>query len=110
MNQKEIDQLIETYKDYAGSERFIYACFKCFKSRKPDFAKKFINGVFRNNSIQDCYHTTFKKLSAHWNNVAYEKLLQGDYESYMYTAHTVANYRIIAHFLEVNIYNLISNE
>lgn len=102
MKQEEIDLLIDTYKEYHNSEKFIFATIECFKNRKGDFQKKFINGVFRNNSIQDCYYTTFKKLSAHWNNVAYEKLLQGDYESYSYTAYTVANYRIIAHFLEIN--------
>lgn len=102
MNQKEIDQLVETYKDYPNSVKFIYASYECFKSRKSDFPKKFINATFRNNIIHDCYFETFKRLSAHWNNVAYDKLMQGDYESYSYTSYTVANYRIIAHFLENN--------
>lgn len=103
MKQNEIDVLIDKYKDYPDSARFIFATIECFKNRKGDFSVKFIHGVFRNNSMKDCYFETFKKLAAHWNNIAYDKLQQGDYDSYSYTMFTVANYRIIAHFLENNI-------
>lgn len=102
MLQKDIDILIDTYREYPNSAKFIYACLECFKNRKADFPKKFIHAVFRNNNIKDCYWETFKKLAAHWNNIAYEKLQQGDYESYAYTCITVTNIRIIAHFLEIN--------
>jgi len=104
MNKNEIDNLIEVYKDYPNSEIFIKGVYECFKNRKSDFHKKFIHAVFRNNNIKDCYFETFLKLSAHWNNIAFDKLQQCDYDNYFYTCLTVANYRIIANYLENKVY------
>lgn len=104
-----IDHLIERYKEYPQSVDFINAVVECFPNRDSQFIKGFINSTFINNKIDVCDYIQFKKLASHWNNVAFEKLNIGDYFNYSRTVSTMANFRIIAHFLENNRFNQNSN-
>jgi hypothetical protein len=102
MSEQQIDNFIETYKDYPQSAKFIIAASKVFKNRKGDSFKTFIQNFFKNNKISSCDIIEIKKLAAHWNNVAFDKLNKSDYDNYTYTMFTVINLRAIAHFLENN--------
>lgn len=96
-----LKNLINQYSQYEGSENFINCAFSALSFRKEKDIKNFITSFFLNNKIENCSHETVKRLAAHYNNVAFDKLNLKDYQNYMYSLFTVANLRMIAKEMEV---------
>lgn len=94
------DALISQFSNYPNSENFINSAFQALSFRKEADIKKFITSFFLNNKIEDCSYRTIKKLSSHYNNVAFDKLNMKDYQNYNYTVFTVSNLRMIAKEME----------
>lgn len=100
MDNSLIERLIDKYKDYEQSSDFIHASIECFKHRKGDFTKNFIENTFRNNTIKDCNTASLNKLIQHWNKVSASKLDNGDYDNFYYSVITASNLKIVCHYLE----------
>lgn len=94
------EKLISQYKEYSGSEFFIKSAFKAMSFRKEKDVSHFITNFFLNNRISVCDYQTVKKLAAHWNNIAFDKLNMKDYPNYIYSLLTVANLRMTAKEME----------
>lgn len=98
MTEAEISSLIEKYHHYTGAHEFIVAAANSLPG-KPNNIKGFIEATFRNNTIDDISHKTIKSLITHWNNVANDKLLKGDYQNFIYSTLTVSNLRIVSDYI-----------
>ena len=97
-----IERLATKYSTYEGAKPFISAAFEVYNERDTKFIKRSIENAFTLNSIENCNSVTFKKLAAHWNNISFAKLQQGDYHSYHISMNNVMFYRVMANYLENN--------
>jgi hypothetical protein len=104
IEQKTIERLIEKYQNYEGSRAFILASVDVFNYMTSSSLKSFIEQTFTNNKIDNCNSVRFHQLSAHWRNVATDKLNAADYGSYMRCMSTSIRFKAIATFLENKSY------
>lgn len=100
--EQRINSLLKKYECYNGSAAYIYAAFYSLTFLKDKQIQSIIDSSFSSNLFDDFHFVTFRKLSAHWNNVAFNKLQFGDYQGYAYALSSCRNFKIIAHFLENN--------
>ena len=100
---KEVEKLREMFDNYKDSRFFIDCCAEVFikSGQNMSKAKWFVNKHFQ--SYNDCDLIQLKKCSAHWNNVAFDKLNQFDFLNYKSTIHTLSNYRMVIKLMEYYI-------
>lgn len=95
-----IEKLKESFNDYEGADYFIdCVAFSFRKSGASDKAIRwFVNNHFKTE--KNCDFVAMKKLAAHWNNVAFDKLNQYDFLNYKHCLNTVGYYRIVCKTME----------
>jgi outer membrane protease len=83
---------------YEDSSFFIECVYEALTTRKESQLKWFIKNHFMQN--KDCSYDTMRKCGAHWNNVAFDKLNNYDFQNYIHSLLTSANYRMISKTME----------
>ena len=89
-----IEQVKEEYSRYEYSSFFIECVYEALKIKKQSQINWFIKNHFM--QYQNCDIDLMRKCGAHWNNVAFDKLNNFDFQNYVHSLLTSANYRMIA--------------
>lgn len=89
-----IEQIKEEFSGYEYSSFFIECVFEALKAKKQSQINWFIKNHFM--QYQTCDYDLMRKCGAHWNNVAFDKLNNFDFQNYIHSLLTSANYRMIA--------------
>lgn len=92
------EEIKENYKVYEDSGFFIECAYEALNMRKPSQINWFIKNHFM--QYKDCTYDLMRKCGAHWNNVAFDKLNNFDFQNYIHSLLTSANYRMIAKTME----------
>lgn len=92
--------VLDKYKKYEGWDFFIRACQTTMSPMQPKYLGRFIRTITVNHGIQDFNFGTLKKLQAHCNNIAFDKLKHQEYEGYFMSMTLVMRLRAITNELE----------
>jgi len=88
----------EQYSNYEDSGFFIECAFEALNGRNAKQINWFIKNHFM--QYQNCDYVLMKKCGAHWYNVAFDKLNNYDFQNYIHSLLSSANYRMIAKVME----------
>jgi hypothetical protein len=94
----DLEQLKLEFSGYEDSSFFIECTFEALNQRKPAQIKWFIKNHFM--QYKDCDYNVMRKCGSHWNNVSWDKLNNYDFQNYLHSLMTSANYRMIGKVME----------
>jgi hypothetical protein len=94
----EKEKIKDEFSVYEDSGFFIECAFESMPTRKPSQVKWFIKNHFM--QYKNCDYDLMRKCGAHWNKIAFDKLNNYDFQNYIHSLLTSANYRIIAKTME----------
>ena len=75
-----IEQVKEEFSGYEYSSFFIECVYEALKVKKPSQINWFIKNHFM--QYQTCDYDLMRKCGAHWNNVAFDKLNNFDFQNF----------------------------
>ena len=92
------EEIKDHYKGYENSEFFIECVYEALKSQKPSRIVWFIEKHFM--QYDKCDYALMRKCGRHWENVAFGKLNDYDFQHYTRSLLTSASYRMISKTME----------
>ena len=92
------EQVKEAYEGYEDSGFFIECAYEALKLKKPSQINWFIKNHFM--QYDKCDYELMRKCGGHWYNVAFDKLNNYDFQNYIHSLLTSANYRMISKTME----------
>lgn len=96
LDQQAIDRLLQKHGKCPGSEEFILSVNSCFPFASNDDKVWFIENVFRSSYLKSIDSGLFRRLAAHWRNVANENLAKGKYRLYLWNSITIGWFCILS--------------
>jgi hypothetical protein len=94
----DIEQIKLEFSGYEYSSFFIECAIEALSQKKPAQIKWFIKNHFMQYKV--CDYDTMRKCGSHWNNVSWDKLNNYDFQNYLHSLMTSANYRMISKVME----------
>ena len=92
------EQVKESYSGYEDSSFFIECCYEALNGKKQSQINWFIKNHFM--QYQECTYDLMRKCGGHWYNVAFDKLNNYDFQNYIHSLLSSANYRMVSKIME----------